>query len=703
MGITGEISAVIQNSKEQFEKAMTVSLTTDTLKNIVLRSVPTDESDVNKINDPKFRESFNRILSPITANIIDKYQSVGQFDTGNLFTSMVTSIADSVSLESTYRAQSLESKFLLDKIPITPAREWVGEIKKTFESLQFSEPDIKKRFSQNLKFILSAEDGKKIIEDIKDEVKNSIDETESKNELVEGTLQEIADYKKEVAPPDDEYLDAENPDDQAKANGESEEESGEETGNENGQDESTETGETTDETPSPGAEEELTEDEGDDLEGDSNLEETEEDTNLNTDEAPIPPPAEEPPPQNDPTKITTKQGNVVININATSGESFTAKVLKKAKSTLLLHTAESFGSAFIPIHDRDINDMDLPDKFTMASEGVNAIGDVKREIDIRLSGAKYALSKSTASTEDKQIIAEKIDKLATISKEAAALVDIWSQSLQKLGLTQNGLLNSNESTLSIAQQIISRFLADTRSPTPLPLPYTSKENILTNAFDILQLRQTLKSQENPNPEAVKDLISRENVFYHNVVSIDDPETKEKATAVVDLTDMIFKKAITANFITDYRIKAWEQNVGKDQKDTNTEVVSRVEKKFERLWQRPLNNEEKAIVSATTNNEDVTEIIPTPYEKFLIKLTKESMFDKSIENNNQIAPLSPKENENNRFKAKLFTTILKSLEHFNLVNKYDFMEVDKFCNSTNLNLLHIGKSTESNINEDGLLK
>jgi hypothetical protein len=176
------------------------------------------------------------------------------------------------------------------------------------------------------------------------------------------------------------------------------------------------------------------------------------------------------------------------------------------------------------------------------------------------------------------------------------------------------------------------------------------------------------------------------------VSIDDKETKEKASAVIDLSDMEFQKAITANFITDYRIKAWEQNVGKDQKDTNAEVLSRVEKRFEELWQRPLNDDEKAIVAATTNNEDVTEIIPTPYEKFLIKLSKESMFDKSVETNSPISPLSQEENSANKLKSKIFTSILIALEHFNFVDKYDLMEVDKFCNSTNIDLLNIGKST-----------
>jgi hypothetical protein len=196
MGITSEVSSIIQSSKEQFEKAMTTSLTVDVLKNIVLRSMPAEGNEMEKINDPKFRESFNRLLNPITANLINKFQSVGQFDTGNLFTSMVTSISDSVSLESTYRTESLESKFLLDKIPVTQDGKWIDEINRTYESLKFSNEEIKERFAQKLKYVYSFEAGSKVIDEIKNEVKQSIDETEAKNELVEGTLQEIADYKK---------------------------------------------------------------------------------------------------------------------------------------------------------------------------------------------------------------------------------------------------------------------------------------------------------------------------------------------------------------------------------------------------------------------------------------------------------------------------------------------------------------------------
>jgi hypothetical protein len=871
MGITSEVSEIIQSSKEQFEKAMTTSLAVNVLKNIVLRSMPAEGNEMEKINDPKFRTSFNSILNPITANLIDRYQSVGQFDTGNLFTSMVTSIADSVSLESNYRTESLESKFILNKIPLDSNREWIREIEKTYESLKFSNEDIKNRLSSNLKYIRSFEAGREIIDDIKNEVKKSIDETESKNELVEGTLQEIADYKKEVAPPDDEYLDAENPDDQAKASGDAEggtddidaniggaEGEGEE--NTAGADETGGEGDAagegssdipSGEDPLAGGDEggdDLDLDSTDDIGGDTGGALAEGDLGGATGDAAGGTgglPGEE----GLGSVRQVKQGNVVININASgessdptkstegfftpkigqnsgnsieeaikkilsisriknvikkslskieatslirdesalkktgekiehehrpvsmpnsstkvsggwkyqkvdnayldfvytvyiqpenrppfipersyfvtnvwipflkngtlkkkeivsysnnkkSGESscstvsthnngsFTSKALKKAKSSLPLHTAESFAKSYIPIHERDLSDVSFPDVKIMGSEAVNAVGDVRKELDIRIAGARYAVEKSsTLSKEDRDTLFGKIEKLNTIGSEALSCTNIWNNALHKLGLTQNGLLNSNESTLFIARNIISRFLTKTKIPNALPLPYTSRENVLSNAFDIIQLRHILSSQEHPVKAALDDLVSRENVFYRNIVTIDDTETKDKATAVVDTTDMVYNKALTANFITDYNIKAWEQNVGKDQKDTNAEVCSRVEDKFKALYQRELNGEEKEIIKATTNNHDVTEIIPTPYEKFLIKLSKESLAAKSIENDKQISSLSKEENEDNRFKAKVFTSLVKSLERFNLINKDDLMEMDNFCESINVNLLH----------------
>ena len=105
----------------------------------------------------------------------------------------------------------------------------------------------------------------------------------------------------------------------------------------------------------------------------------------------------------------------------------------------------------------------------------------------------------------------------------------------------------------------------------------------------------------------------------------------------------------------------------------------MKEKFEEFWGRTLNDEELDIIKATTNGEDVTEIIPSPYEKFVIKLSKEAYLGRSNENGISIAHgLSEDQKTNIKFKAKLLTTVYKAAERFNLIDSNDVMEFENFC-------------------------
>ena len=208
MEITSEISSLISNAKEDFEKRFKECLVTDSLRQVITKSMPASEIETKRLNDPEFREKFNNILTPITREVIVNFEYVGQFDTGNLFSSMVNSISESVSLESTYRENCAYNDIKLDRINSSVE----SYVENRFSDLKFSSTDIGKRAVENFKIILSTEDANDILEDIKDEVKTAIDETEDKNKLIEGTTKEIIDYKKEIAPPEDQYENPENPD-----------------------------------------------------------------------------------------------------------------------------------------------------------------------------------------------------------------------------------------------------------------------------------------------------------------------------------------------------------------------------------------------------------------------------------------------------------------------------------------------------------
>ena len=275
-----------------------------------------------------------------------------------------------------------------------------------------------------------------------------------------------------------------------------------------------------------------------------------------------------------------------------------------------------------------------------------------------------------------------MDKLKSISTEAFKMAEGFKNSLYDIGLSSDGLVNSKENTFFCAANLI-KMLAGTRKINDTVLPYNSTENVLANAFDVLQLRKECKFAAGEVDQSKADeLYSREAMFYRNIAAIEDPELKKEAAAVIDLTDMKLEKALTTNFITDYKIKAWEVNVGKDANSKMNEVVTnRVKDSFEKLWGRELNDTEMEIIQAVTSGKDVTAIAPSPYEKFAIKLTKDAVFNakstEAVKFN-----LDANEKKNIMFKAKIYTTLVKACERFNILDANDEWTINEFCERLN---------------------
>ena len=717
MEITSEISSLISNAKEDFEKRFKECLVTDSLRQVITKSMPASEIETKRLNDPEFREKFNNILTPITREVIDKFENVGQFDTGNLFSSMVNSISESVSLESTYRENCAYNDIRLDRIDSSVE----SYVENRFSDLKFSSTDIGKRAVENFKIILSTEDANDILEDIKDEVKTAIDETEDKNKLIEGTTKEIIDYKKEIAPPEDQYENPENPD-----AGEEGQNDNSESGKEMGavgdqgeeQDTSTQTGDNTGEEPQIGEEQpesennnETTDDQNidetanqnpptdagenppvdngetsgstaeDDLDSpeiDVNSElgidgETDNDADINVEGNTDTETTAEPEQKSEKTPSQNQNSGIVINITGTD--------LAKAKESLSIKTAESFAMKTVPSHPRTFDEMKLPSVIDVASESCSVIGDINKEFNIQFDSLSYGI-RQIGEAKSEEALRAKMDKLKSISTEAFKMAEGFKNSLYDIGLSSDGLVNSKENTFFCAANLI-KMIAGTRKINDTVLPYNSTENVLANAFDVLQLRKECKFAAGEVDQSKADeLYSREAMFYRNIAAIEDPELKKEAAAIIDLTDMKLEKALTTNFITDYKIKAWEVNVGKDANSKMNEVVTnRVKDSFEKLWGRELNDTEMEIIQAVTSGKDVTAIAPSPYEKFAIKLTKDAVFNakstEAVKFN-----LDANEKKNIMFKAKIYTTLVKACERFNILDANDEWAINEFCERLN---------------------
>lgn len=723
MDNNSEISSLIYSRKEDFEKKFKESLVTDSLRQIISKGMPADKDEKKRLDDPAFREKFNKILSPVSKEMLDKFDNVGQFDTGNLFSSMVNSISDSVSLESDYRMQKIFNDIKFNRVPsdIESLRQTVES---RFENLCFESKEIGLRAVENFKLILSTEDASDVLDEIKDEVKTAIDETEDKNKLVEGTTKEILDYKKEMAPPDMSYEDPtkeESGDDSNDDNAEGEQDDVEESNDENqdtntpdtpedetdatseGNTEEGETGDKNDSNEDDNSEDESNSDQttepddtsADDTSVDDNTvddtgaistpdpstqddsDTTDVDVNseLNADGANADPAsaATDTSPSNPPagtTQVQAPQSGIVINISGAD--------LKTAKESLNIMTAESFAEKIIPTHHRSFDIMALPKIEELASEACcgGVFGDAAEAVDYRFTSLKYAIGQLR---DDKSVeaLTTKFNEFKDLTTEALKLSNTFKDTMYKIGLTFDGIANSTESAFYSAANIIKRFVTETQKVNRSILPYTSKENILANAFDILQLRKECRYAKEVDPAVAEDLMTRESAMFKNFPKIEDKELQNEVDAIMDLVDVNFKKALTPNFITDYSIKSWEVNVGeKSNKEINETVKSRVNAKFKDLWGRDLNKDEMEIVEAVCSNEDPTLIAPNPMEKFLVKLSKESMFATDVVK----MRLSKAEKKDIKFKAKLFTSMYKSLEAFNMIDTSDVMAFESFCDN-----------------------
>ncbi len=714
MKITGEMSAMVADARNNFEQRFKESLVTDSLRQVITKSMPASEVETKRLNDPEFREKFNNILSPITQEVIDKFQNVGQFDTGNLFSSMINSISDSVSLESQYRANCIFNDIEFDRI--TGSVE--AAIAAKFEKNGFTSKDIGLRAVEDFKNVLSMEDAEDILDDIKNEVKSAIDETEDKNKLVEGTTKEIIDYKKEIAPPDDQYDNPEgvegdnNEDDNAGETTDSDssddsENQENEVGESDNSDDGTEASEN-EETPKLDNEADQSGENQEDLGSDGDTGETSDtgetpdvgntdagdesaiddadstDVNINdmsdgSEEPQTEPQAGEAtgdaPNENgekEAEQSPSTSGNSGIVINITGAD------LVKAKEALSFKTAELYAREQVPTHPRLFDEMKLPNVEDMAAEACAVTGDLNKEFGINFDSLKYGIRQLRDAKSEEALIA-KLDELKTISSKAFGLSNSYTNTLYDAGLSPDGLVDSRENTFFCAANVI-KLIAGTRQISPEVQSFESDFGVLANAFDILQLRKECKNAvESVDQAKADELFARENLFYKNIATIDDKDLRKQATAVIDMTDMKLEKTLTTNFITDYKIKAWEVNVGKNANKTmNETVTNRVKESFKKLWGRDLNESELEIVNAVTNNQDVTNIAPSPYEKFVIKLSKESLIDQSAESGPVKLRLTAEDKANIKFKAKLYTTLVKAVEHFGILDENDEWAITNFC-------------------------
>lgn len=197
------------------------------------------------------------------------------------------------------------------------------------------------------------------------------------------------------------------------------------------------------------------------------------------------------------------------------------------------------------------------------------------------------------------------------------------------------------------------------------------------AWNLLQFKREIREgwYRFDTTRTIEKLNAMESAFYERLIDVKDPKVKEAASAVMKLQDVKVEKLITTDFVKDHKIQVNELNVS-EVRNVNEEVYKRVSERMKETWGRDLSDEENQIIRATTNGLDATEIMPTPYEKFMIKFGTGEI-TKSAESGGVGLEITDKMRSKVRLRSKVYSTIWATMRRCGLIDKDDPAEFDKF--------------------------
>jgi 23S rRNA maturation mini-RNase III len=615
--LDAQLIQAVTDEKSRFENDFTKSLVAASLKNIVEKAVPLEGNEKAICASDNFKAG----LSLIADKVAEGYLSGGQaVSSGNFFDSMVGCIKEHVSLEADDRMTTVMNTIALENLDMSNI-EWRNRIYKCFGTNKFQNPVIKSRFIDRLHSVISVEEAG-IIDDIKTEVTDAMEETETKSKLIEETVTEIAEVKKELDPESDDY--ANKP--------------AEDTSTQNAE------GEAGAVDPSGGEDVGNTADEG----GESEI-------------------------SNDPEEATNPEEDENGEATVIDGEIKNSAEEKDA-TVAAEEDASTVALESIPALPRFLTTWKKPNIASTAASYFRATGDIKEAVNLRLDSLRIAFGVESASPEKTKYL-ETFKELEMASEEALAQAGEIEKHFLKLGLTQNGIYKKGEVSFECAKNIIGRFVNHTIPCSLESFQWNDTKEILDNAWNIVHFKREIREGKHRfNSGAIDKFNSMESAFYKNLVDVEKQDVKDAALHVVNLQDVILEKCINTEFVKDFKMNVLDLNV-RDIKNVNEEVYNRVTSRMKETWGRELTQEEKDIIKATTNTEDSTEILPTPFEKFMIKFGRDA-YAKSAESG-PIMHIDEPTRKKVKLRSKVYTTLWLTMEHCGLVNADDAQEFEKF--------------------------
>jgi preprotein translocase subunit YajC len=307
-----------------------------------------------------------------------------------------------------------------------------------------------------------------------------------------------------------------------------------------------------------------------------------------------------------------------INHRSYGNESYVDKmqfILDNHEYNAMVYSNENIGYTLFPLSPSRIDERKLPSVKALSDIFVRSTEDLNSFLS-----ARFCALHDIAKIEKDSELSEKITKYETIATEALELANIKRNALNNLGLNAYGVVDTTDSfALKLGTKLYKHAEGSLKIANKSKIQ--SVEDAIDTIFDMKMLKNHYRNHG--DIRAYELYKSSENLLWDNVINFPE-EDKEKITKVFEISELDIgpDTIVKDEFLTSLQFSIDNQTVKREETgDINDEIFSKAKERIEYFLARPIDSEEEDIIKAICGNRDAVDYMPTTFEKFIIKLSK----------------------------------------------------------------------------------
>lgn len=256
-----------------------------------------------------------------------------------------------------------------------------------------------------------------------------------------------------------------------------------------------------------------------------------------------------------------------------------------------------------------------------------------------LMNGRFDLLGDIVEKERDEDLSKKFNDYRALATEALNDAELVRDTMDSLHVSPFGIEDVNSpSNLLIGAKFYHLAKGDLKISHQTPKKHwEGLEDGIDAAFDLLTIKSAIRTAHaNKDFDTVKGLApevaSRESVCYENLISIpDDDEKKTEIQNLLKLDELDFNPAdiVSPEFLTSIKIALDTTSVKTTKVDISNEeankaIHDRAKDRIEFITQHDITEEQDEIINAMIEGRDISDYAPTPFEKFVLKETKDEV-------------------------------------------------------------------------------